>query len=83
MFYRSPPFALMTVLERGSAGIELITTGLSAEDHVTVPAYTEEHTYAMGYLLTWKIILTFFRAASSEVSDLTFFIPCQRWLAGF
>lgn len=35
---------------------------------ITVKPLSEDFCYVLGYLLTWKLILTFFKAASSQVS---------------
>ena len=35
---------------------------------VTIKPLSEDFCYVLGYLLTWKLILTFFKAASSQVN---------------
>ena len=34
---------------------------------IVIESYTEEDTYTRGYLLCWKLLLAFFKAAPSEV----------------
>lgn len=36
---------------------------------VSIKPLSEDFCYVLGYLLTWKLILTFFKAASSQVND--------------
>ena len=37
---------------------------------VTIKPLSEDFCYVLGYLLTWKLILTFFKAASSQVNKM-------------
>lgn len=37
---------------------------------VTIKPLSEDFCYVLGYLLTWKLILTFFKAAASQVNKM-------------
>lgn len=64
---RSPPPALMSVLETCSTAGDLIMGDALVGNPVVIEADTEEDMYTRGYLLCWDLLLTFFKSAASEV----------------
>lgn len=52
---------------------------------VTIKPLSEDFCHVLGYLLTWKLILTFFKASSSQVSEYgaTFDSPVLRKFTSF
>ncbi len=65
---RSPPPALMTVLDTCRAAVDLIMGDVPVGEPVVVETDTEEDMYTRGYLFCWDLLLTFFKSAPSEVS---------------
>ena len=65
--YRSPPAALMLVLETGMAAVQMTLADLEVGENMLIEAYIEEHVFAAAYLLSWQLLLAFFKAASAEV----------------
>ena len=68
---QSPPPALMSVLDTCRAAVDLIMSGIPVGEHIVIDADTEEDLYSRGYLLCWDLLLTFFKAAPSEVKYFT------------
>ncbi|KAM4699688.1 E3 ubiquitin-protein ligase listerin [Discoglossus pictus] len=66
----SPPASLMSVLAIQEDLIERILEGFPVGEFVVIEPLKEEFCYVLGYLLTWKLILTFFKAASSQLRAL-------------
>ncbi len=65
---RSPPPALMSVLDTCSACVDLILCEVLIGERVSMETDTEEDMYTRGYLLCWNLLLTFFKSAPSEVN---------------
>ncbi|MEJ1283029.1 listerin E3 ubiquitin protein ligase 1 [Cricetulus griseus] len=63
----SPPAALMSLLSTQEDLLEKVLGCVPVGQIVTVKPLSEDFCYVLGYLLTWKLILTFFKAASSQV----------------
>lgn len=68
LFPRSPPAALMSLLSSQEELLENVLGCVPVGQIVTVKPLSEDFCYVLGYLLTWKLILTFFKAASSQVN---------------
>ncbi|XP_044298639.1 E3 ubiquitin-protein ligase listerin [Varanus komodoensis] len=66
----SPPAALMTVLTAQEDLLENILECIPVGEFAAVQPLSEEFCLVLGYLLTWKLILTFFKAASSQLRVL-------------
>ncbi|XP_054829197.1 E3 ubiquitin-protein ligase listerin [Eublepharis macularius] len=66
----SPPAALMTVLATQEDLLENILECIPVGEFAVVQPLSEEFCLVLGYLLTWKLILTFFKAASSQLRAL-------------
>ncbi|KAM4795349.1 E3 ubiquitin-protein ligase listerin [Rhinophrynus dorsalis] len=66
----SPPAALMSVLAVQEDLVERILQGIPVEEYAIIQPVKEEFCYVLGYLLTWKLILAFFKAASSQLRAL-------------
>lgn len=66
---RSPPAALMAVLATQEDLLENLLGGIPVGDFAVVQASSEEFCLVLGYLLTWKLILIFFKAAPSQVNN--------------
>ena len=56
----------MSVLDTCRAAVDLIMSDIPVGEPIVVDADTEEDLYSRGYLLCWDLLLTFFKAASSE-----------------
>lgn len=66
----SPPAALMSVLAFQEDLVETILEGIQVGEFAIIQPLKEEFCFVLGYLLTWKLILTFFKAASSQLRAL-------------
>ncbi|XP_031815109.1 E3 ubiquitin-protein ligase listerin isoform X1 [Sarcophilus harrisii] len=66
----SPPAALMTVLGILEDLLENILECYPVGEFAVIQPLSEEFCYVLGYLLTWKLILTFFKAATSQLRAL-------------
>ncbi|KAM6448074.1 E3 ubiquitin-protein ligase listerin [Liasis olivaceus] len=66
----SPPAALMTVLTTQEDLLENILECIPVGEFAVIQPMSEEFCLVLGYLLTWKLILTFFKAASSQLRAL-------------
>ncbi|CAM5079418.1 unnamed protein product [Eretmochelys imbricata] len=66
----SPPAALMSVLATQELFLENILECIPVGEYAVVQPLSEEFCFILGYLLTWKLILTFFKAASSQLRAL-------------
>ncbi|XP_053165483.1 E3 ubiquitin-protein ligase listerin [Hemicordylus capensis] len=66
----SPPAALMTVLDAQEDLLENILECIPVGEFAVVQPPSEEFSLVLGYLLMWKLILTFFKAASSQLRAL-------------
>ncbi|XP_066277345.1 E3 ubiquitin-protein ligase listerin-like isoform X3 [Branchiostoma lanceolatum] len=63
----SPPAALLDVLEMTSTYVEVILAEVTAGECAVIQPGSEAHHFTMAYLLAWKLLLTFFRGANSEL----------------
>lgn len=66
----SPPASLMSVLATLEDIMDKILEDIPVGEFVLVQPSTEESCYILGYLLSWKLILTFFKAASPQLRVL-------------
>ncbi|KAM4048334.1 E3 ubiquitin-protein ligase listerin [Anomaloglossus baeobatrachus] len=66
----SPPAALMSVLTLQEDLVEALLQGIQVGDFAVIRPLKEEFCFVLGYLLTWKLVLTFFKAASSQLRAL-------------
>ncbi|MEE6468105.1 hypothetical protein FKM82_008163 [Ascaphus truei] len=66
----SPPASLMSVLEIQEDLIDNILEGIPVGEFVIIQPHKEEFCFVLGYLLTWKLVLTFFKAAPSQLRAL-------------
>ncbi|CAO2632254.1 E3 ubiquitin-protein ligase listerin [Lemmus lemmus] len=66
----SPPAALMSLLSAQEDLLENVLGCVPVGQIVTIKPLSEDFCYVLGYLLTWKLILTFFKAASSQLRAL-------------
>ncbi|KAM5280986.1 E3 ubiquitin-protein ligase listerin isoform 2-T2 [Ctenodactylus gundi] len=66
----SPPAVLMSLLSTQEDILESILGCVPVGQIVTVKPLSEDFCYVLGYLLTWKLILTFFKAATSQLRAL-------------
>nr|XP_055064559.1 E3 ubiquitin-protein ligase listerin [Misgurnus anguillicaudatus] len=63
----SPPAALMSILTSTEELLENILGGVQVGEFAVVQPLSEEHCCILGYLLAWKLLLTFFKASSSHL----------------
>ncbi|XP_077900634.1 E3 ubiquitin-protein ligase listerin isoform X2 [Ictidomys tridecemlineatus] len=66
----SPPAVLMSLLSTQEDLLENVLGCVPVGQIVTIKPLSEDFCYVLGYLLTWKLILTFFKAASSQLRAL-------------
>ncbi|OBS72005.1 hypothetical protein A6R68_13417 [Neotoma lepida] len=66
----SPPAALMSLLSTQEELLENVLGCVPVGQIVSIKPLSEDFCYVLGYLLTWKLILTFFKAASSQLRAL-------------
>uniref|UniRef100_A0AAR2J5P8 E3 ubiquitin-protein ligase listerin n=1 Tax=Pygocentrus nattereri TaxID=42514 RepID=A0AAR2J5P8_PYGNA len=62
----SPPAAIMTILTATEELLENILGGVQVGGFAVVQPLSMEHCCILGYLLAWKLLLTFFKAAPSQ-----------------
>ncbi|ETE73486.1 E3 ubiquitin-protein ligase listerin [Ophiophagus hannah] len=67
---RSPPAALMTVLTTQEDLLENILECIPVGEFAEIQPMSVEFCIILGYLLTWKLILSFFKGASSQLRAL-------------
>uniref|UniRef100_A0A6Q2Y890 E3 ubiquitin-protein ligase listerin n=1 Tax=Esox lucius TaxID=8010 RepID=A0A6Q2Y890_ESOLU len=63
----SPPAALMSVLSTCEELCETILSGLCVGEFAVVVPLSVEYSCILAYLLAWKLLLSFFRAAPSHL----------------
>ncbi|KAL7847637.1 hypothetical protein AOLI_G00223550 [Acnodon oligacanthus] len=63
----SPPAAIMTILTASEELLENILGSMQVGEFAVVQPLSMEHSCILGYLLAWKLLLTFFRAAPSQL----------------
>lgn len=63
----SPPAALMAILSACEDLCENILTGVQVGEFAVVQPLSVEYSCILGYLLAWKLLLTFFRSAPSHL----------------
>ncbi|XP_041115888.1 E3 ubiquitin-protein ligase listerin-like [Polyodon spathula] len=63
----SPPAALMAILGATEELLDDILGSVQVGEFAVVQPLSEEYCCILGYLLTWKLILTFFKASSSHL----------------
>ncbi|XP_012683168.2 E3 ubiquitin-protein ligase listerin [Clupea harengus] len=63
----SPPAALMTILTATEELLENILGGVQVGEFAVVQPLSVEHCCILGYLLAWKLLLTFFKASPSNL----------------
>uniref|UniRef100_A0A8C3LMT7 E3 ubiquitin-protein ligase listerin n=1 Tax=Chrysolophus pictus TaxID=9089 RepID=A0A8C3LMT7_CHRPC len=66
----SPPAALMSVLATQELLLENILECIPVGEFAVIQPLSDEFCLVLGYLLTWKLTLTFFKAASSQLRVL-------------
>ncbi|CAL1573458.1 unnamed protein product [Knipowitschia caucasica] len=63
----SPPASLMAILSACEELCENILTGVQLGEFAVVQPLSVEYSCILGYLLAWKLLLTFFRSAPSHL----------------
>ncbi|XP_049597872.1 E3 ubiquitin-protein ligase listerin [Syngnathus scovelli] len=63
----SPPAALMAVLSTCEELCDSILAGLQVGEFAMVSPHSVEYSCILGYLLAWKLLLTFFRSSPSHL----------------
>ncbi|TSK16143.1 E3 ubiquitin-protein ligase listerin [Bagarius yarrelli] len=63
----SPPAAIMTVLTTTEELVDNILGSVQVGEFALVQPLSMEHCCILGYLLTWKLLLIFFKAAPSQL----------------
>lgn len=65
--FSSPPVALMTILSTCEELCESILAGVQVGEFAVVQPHSVEYSCILGYLLAWKLLLTFFKSAPAHV----------------
>nr|XP_061801771.1 E3 ubiquitin-protein ligase listerin-like [Nerophis lumbriciformis] len=63
----SPPAALMAVLSTCEELCDSILAGVQVGEFAVVSPHSVEYSCILGYLLAWKLLLTFFRSSPSHL----------------
>ncbi|NXJ93666.1 LTN1 ligase, partial [Corythaixoides concolor] len=66
----SPPAALMSVLATQEVLLENTLECIPVGEFAVIQPLSDEFCLVLGYLLTWKLILAFFKASSSQLRVL-------------
>ncbi|XP_023799209.1 E3 ubiquitin-protein ligase listerin [Cyanistes caeruleus] len=66
----SPPAALMSILATQELLLENILECIPVGEFAVIQPLSDEFCLVLGYLLTWKLTLAFFKAASSQLRVL-------------
>ncbi|XP_043927951.1 E3 ubiquitin-protein ligase listerin-like [Protopterus annectens] len=66
----SPPAAVMSILETLEDLLENILGSVLVGEFAVIHPLSEEYCCVLAYLLTWKLLLTFFKAAPSQLRVL-------------
>ncbi|NXO82510.1 LTN1 ligase, partial [Sitta europaea] len=69
-FALSPPAALMSILTTQELLLENILECIPVGEFAAFQPLSDEFCHVLGYLLTWKLTLAFFKAASSQLRVL-------------
>uniref|UniRef100_A0A3P8VKB1 E3 ubiquitin-protein ligase listerin n=1 Tax=Cynoglossus semilaevis TaxID=244447 RepID=A0A3P8VKB1_CYNSE len=63
----SPPAALMSILSTCEELCDSILAAVDVGEFAVVQPLSMEHSCILGYLLTWKLLLTFFKSSPSHL----------------
>ncbi|XP_052088236.1 E3 ubiquitin-protein ligase listerin-like [Mytilus californianus] len=63
---RCPPQQLMTILVDGSK-LEVLSSSLNVDQYLKITPFTDDYTLALSYLLTWRLLLYFFKSSTAEI----------------
>ncbi|XP_037017409.2 E3 ubiquitin-protein ligase listerin isoform X1 [Artibeus jamaicensis] len=66
----SPPGVLMSLLSTQEDLLDSVLGSVPVGQIVTIKPLSEDFCHVLGYLLTWKLVLTFFKASSSQLRAL-------------
>lgn len=69
IFFRCPPQQFMSVIQN-CYRLEDSLSGLDIEDCLKITPASEEYTTALSYLLTWRLLLCFFKNSTAEVLNI-------------
>ncbi|WAR08242.1 LTN1-like protein [Mya arenaria] len=64
---RSPPARLMEKIDESSSTLVALLCDVPIDSCQPIRAQSEEYHYTLAYMLTWKLILKFFKSAPSEL----------------
>lgn len=76
LLFSSPPAALMAVLSTCEELCESILAAVQVGEFAVVQPLSVEYSCILGYLLAWKLLLTFFKSAPAHVSH-SFELRCH------
>lgn len=65
--FSSPPAALMAILFTCEELCESILAGVQVGECADIQPLSMEYSCILGYLLAWKLLLTFFKSSPSHV----------------
>ncbi|XP_053396155.1 E3 ubiquitin-protein ligase listerin-like [Mercenaria mercenaria] len=64
---RSPPARIMKIVDESSTILEVVLSDLPIETSQPISELSEEYHYTLSYLLSWKLLLYFFKSAPPEL----------------
>jgi len=67
--FRSPPARLMEQIEKSSSVLTILLCDTPIDTCQPITAQSDVYHYTLNYLLTWKLVMKFFKSAPSEVKD--------------
>ncbi|KAH3724799.1 E3 ubiquitin-protein ligase listerin-like [Dreissena polymorpha] len=65
--HRSPPSGIVSLLEESSSVLDVLLCDTPIDLSQPIETGTPEYYYAFTYLLSWKLLLKFFKSAPSEL----------------
>ncbi|XP_051781695.1 E3 ubiquitin-protein ligase listerin [Erpetoichthys calabaricus] len=68
--FLSPPAALTSYLSTTEEFLDNFMEGVQVGEFVPVLSSSDEYYYVLGYLLSWKLIISFFKASCSQLRVL-------------
>lgn len=76
----SPPASLMAILSTCEELCDSILAAVQVGEFAVVQPFSVEYSCILGYLLAWKLLLTFFKSSPSHVSHEKSWLCIVRYL---
>lgn len=78
--FSSPPASLMAILSTCEELCDSILAAVQVGEFAVVQPFSVEYSCILGYLLAWKLLLTFFKSSPSHVSHERSWLCIIRYL---